>query len=172
MVRTDAQKPGRVNTLLIAGLVVDVIGCVLHIVGMAMPDWSVWETTSLGAFIACYINVGCSSYSDKTRDIEALQAMLILGIICGVCAACLEAIHTIFRLRQIKVLSLIAGILSIFACVFIIAGVIIWGAKADLELGDGFDFSFSFILCIVASVFLLNGGVFFLLGYSDTVESI
>lgn len=64
---TEIQQHGRVNTLIVAGLVVDVIGCVLHIIGMAMPDWSVWSSTSLGAFIACFINVGCNYYSDKTR---------------------------------------------------------------------------------------------------------
>ncbi|XP_052806415.1 uncharacterized protein LOC128235650 [Mya arenaria] len=123
-----------------------VVAFVIQLLALAIPYWFSADNSGV-----------CVHFSGWW---EATQAFEVIGILL-IIAALILVIVVIF-VKDMKVLKLIAFILSFCACGCILLGVIIWGAEAFYPYDE---YSGSFALAIICSIVMLVAGILGLLDW-------
>lgn len=150
-------------------LCVLVVGNVLHIVGLATPEWVTGDvnvlftsvTVTRGLWEGC-TGDSCDAYDedDKTDWLRACEAMAILGMLVGCLAAFLAALIFVRYLMKKDVpknVGLITLATAIFSFIFILICVIVYAVK--MKEGDSsWDFGYSFGLAIAGAILIVVGG--------------
>ncbi|XP_012943821.1 uncharacterized protein LOC106013228 [Aplysia californica] len=156
--------------LSIAGFLILGLGLLLHLVGLATPEWvvvrSVPERTE-GLFQGCLGKDNCLELTYIPSNIKAVRAMVILGLILGAVGSACALLHLIcsFMSRETKaVVPLVVMGTCLAAFIFIIIGVIVYAADYYDVVRKSFNLGYSFALCVVGGILLASGGGLFFLG--------
>ncbi|XP_012943817.1 uncharacterized protein LOC106013226 [Aplysia californica] len=161
---------GTLKPLCIAGFLVLGLGLLLHLVGLATPEWAVLKAMSdrtEGLFVACFRDQPCLNLSPVPANIKAVRAMVILGLILGAVGGASALMHLvcIFTSRETKaVVPLVVIGTCLAAFIFIIIGIIVYAADYYDPLKESVDLGYSFALCVVGGILLASGGALFFLG--------
>ncbi|XP_060066766.1 uncharacterized protein LOC132547035 [Ylistrum balloti] len=158
------------SVLLKIALVVLPLALILHIAGLATPNWSSASASANGQSVsstaglwkACLEGGGeklCESYETVLDWIKACQAFGIIGVLAVAAAAILEVLCTVvFSKDTHKVAYILAAMTAFSGAGCIIVTAIIWAAKAS-EISSLLDLSWSFGLSIAGGVLAGIGGV-------------
>ncbi|XP_005108927.1 uncharacterized protein LOC101858066 [Aplysia californica] len=167
---THDNMAGTLKPLSIAGFIVLGLGLLLHLVGLATPEWilmRIMPGRTEGLFQGCLGNGECVELTYIPSNIKAVRAMVILGLILGAVGSACALMHLIcsFMSRETKaVVPLVVMGTCLAAFSFIIIGVIVYAADYYGVLRKSFDLGYSFALCVVGGILLASGGALFFLG--------
>ncbi|XP_059164758.1 epithelial membrane protein 1-like [Physella acuta] len=158
--------PGGISSWSLLSVCLLFDGVVLHIVGLATPEWStsnvVGISYSAGLWKGCADGY-CVEYPQTTAALEACEAMAIIGMFFSLFAITAVGILLVCKITGILAVSSahhIAAALSIISFVFILIGIIVWGAEVHAS-NSNFKIGYSFILSIVGGVLIAIGGIMY-----------
>ncbi|XP_052252646.1 uncharacterized protein LOC127859340 isoform X2 [Dreissena polymorpha] len=142
-----------------------------QVLALAIPYWFSMDagiTKFHGSlFRICYGVKGgykdCFDVNDAPSWWEATQAFEVIGILL-IIAALILTIVVVFVKSDMKILKLVAWILSFCACGFIIVGIIIYGAKSYLVFAE---YSGAFALAIIAGIIMAVAGILGLMDWMN-----
>ncbi|CAL1539312.1 unnamed protein product [Lymnaea stagnalis] len=193
-VKSKMALPGGVNVLALVAVCIIGVGVLLHIIGLATPEWSTDSgvndlATTLGLWKLCQTNSLfdiCADYPFKLlkhtmfhnpdeieSSIKACEAFAILGMLASFLGLAMAALSVAFPMMgkpknaMFPVLSL-AGCVASFLCILI--AISVWGVRVHnksiypLALDTTFDIGYSFILSIIGGILIQVGGVLAFLG--------
>ncbi|XP_059152320.1 epithelial membrane protein 1-like [Physella acuta] len=155
----------------IVAIVLLFVGAVLHIVGLATPEWSVAKVGggSFGLWEVCS-ELACVKYADLPGlvtipdSIKACEAMAIIGMLISfvaLAAAGIDLFHKISGKDASAPFRLISTATSIISFVFILIGIIIWGTKEYEPASAVANIGYSFIQSIIGGITIAIGGIIF-----------
>ncbi|CAL1545266.1 unnamed protein product [Lymnaea stagnalis] len=156
---------GRISLISLVAVVLIAVGTLLHVIGLATPEWSAIRTLRsfyVGLWKAC-VPLGCGEYNGHAADnIKSCEAFAILGMLAsfvGLTMAAIDFTLPLLGKGGVKTLSLfsLAACLASLACILI--AIIVWGADVHQPMRSfGYEIGFSFILSIVGGVLIAVGG--------------
>ncbi|KAI8761475.1 epithelial membrane protein 1 [Biomphalaria glabrata] len=159
--------PNGISGLHCLGVGLLVIGLVLHVVGLATPNWMTSSTNfgTQGLWTTCQLNICIDIPSKyKTDELKAAGAFAILAMVAGVGGLGLACLHIARRIKAkpdldiLKLGHLAAGMAAL-VCVIISCSV--FGAGVYKHIAEIADIGFSLILSAVGGVILCIGSVMF-----------
>ncbi|KAL4229493.1 hypothetical protein ACF0H5_012533 [Mactra antiquata] len=149
-------------------LILLIVAFVIQILGVALPYWYAEDFGSAsyngGLFRSCNEVLNkkkCSSIKNPADWFAATQAFELIGLFL-IIGALVLTIVVVFVKNDMKILKLVAWILSFCAFGFIIIGIIIYGAEATHLLKE---YSGAFAITIIAGLVCLAAGVLGLLDW-------
>ncbi|CAL1539309.1 unnamed protein product [Lymnaea stagnalis] len=172
--------PGGVSVLALVAVCTIGVGVLLHVIGLATPNWSaisdkgfyraygLWK--SCGGTIEAY---DCDEYKfgnkfdESESSVKACEAFAILGMLAsflGLAMAALSVLLPIIGKPKNAILPVIAlaGCVAAFICILI--AIVVWGAKVHAEYLSFLDIGYSFILSIIGGILIVVGGVLAYIG--------
>ncbi|XP_059164757.1 uncharacterized protein LOC131947531 [Physella acuta] len=153
--------PAGIKVGSLAAVVVLSVGVILHIGGLATPGWSVQDGwAKYGLWKVCDQSY-CKEHSFKPAALEACEAMAIIGTwisFVAMAVAWIDIFHKILGKDAALPFHLISAAAAIISFVFILIGVIIWGAKLNNHL---MKIGYSFILSIIGGILIATGGIIY-----------
>ncbi|CAL1546898.1 unnamed protein product [Lymnaea stagnalis] len=171
--------PEGVSVLALVSMFIIGVGVLLHIVGLATPEWSaLHEGGASGSFglwkICSDDNVKgqiCMEYSSEQNypeefndSVKACDAFAILGMVASFLGLALAAISVILPIVG-KPKNAMLPVISLAGCgasfVFILIAIIVWGAKVHADYLEKLTLKigYSFILSIIGGILIGVGGV-------------
>ncbi|KAH3703209.1 uncharacterized protein LOC127859340 isoform X3 [Dreissena polymorpha] len=143
---------------------------IIQVLALAIPYWFSLDAgnyeTYGSLFRICSESPGyklCVNVENATSWWEATQAFEVIGILL-IIAALILTIVVVFVKSDMKILKLVAWILSFCACGFIIVGIIIYGAKSYLVFAE---YSGAFALAIIAGIIMAVAGILGLMDWMN-----
>ncbi|OWF56761.1 uncharacterized protein LOC110459277 [Mizuhopecten yessoensis] len=159
------------SALLKIALILLPLALILHIVGIATPNWSSYSASSgavstslsYGLWKLCVEVNGvseCANYPNVQDWVKACQAFGIIGVLAVAGAAILEVLCTIVLSKATHKVAFIAAAITAFVgAASIILSAIIWSAKVTEFGNTELDLSWSFGLSITGGVLAGIGGI-------------
>ncbi|XP_059152364.1 epithelial membrane protein 1-like [Physella acuta] len=153
----------------IVAIVLLFVGIILHIVGLATPEWMLIKNNELtiGLWQACSHGV-CLTFADfpiaGLDSIKACEAMAIIGMLISfvaIATAGIAVYHNITGKEASASFQQIATATSVISFVFILIGIIVWGAKVHEPASAVANIGYSFILSIIGGILIAVGGIMF-----------
>ncbi|CAL1535349.1 unnamed protein product [Lymnaea stagnalis] len=156
--------PGGLSGAFYLGLVLLGLGTVLHVIGLATPEWSVEKhgTRTQGLFKGCFLG-SCGEYTYKTSKLEACEAFAIIGMVAGIGATAVSLLIFLLGLlskNRHRIFSLLVLAGSVVAFIAILICVIIYGVTIHDDISYFFNVGYSFILSIIGGALIPIGGFF------------
>ncbi|XP_059152343.1 epithelial membrane protein 1-like [Physella acuta] len=158
---------GQAGVFAVAVLCAAGVGVVLHIVGLATPEWTnlpnipLFGSRSYGLWQLC-AGGNCVDYPTKADSLAACEAFAILGMLAGCVAVVFAILQLVFKIngkpQNSKFnLAIIGGCFSAFVCILITVAV--WGGEIHEPMTAGnAEIGYSFILSIVGGCLLAIAG--------------
>ncbi|KAK0067136.1 epithelial membrane protein 1 [Biomphalaria pfeifferi] len=160
--------PNGISGLHCVGVGLLVIGLVLHVVGLATPNWMTISTISStqGLWTTCHLNTCTDGISipGTSDELKAAGAFAILAMLAGIGGLGLACLHIARRIKAepdldiLKLGHLAAGMAAL-VCVIISCSV--FGAGIYKNIAEIADIGFSLILSAVGGVIICIGSVMF-----------
>ncbi|KAL5010224.1 hypothetical protein ScPMuIL_012529 [Solemya velum] len=178
-------KGRAIPLLVIVAIIGLIVAGVFHIIGMATPNWE--QTFSSyqgpetlvkysGLWAICNrVSVDtyhCEPFIELEEHMPAVQALCILGFMCGVCAIIFLGLYVFLASGKVKGIFKVLGITTCFlAGLFVMIGIIIYGVKLNESepadfLRRSYNISWSFglsatsaVICIVSGLLATIGAV-------------
>jgi hypothetical protein len=164
--------PGIQSIVFLSGLAVLGIALLLHIIGVATPEWVVGisnlnQRWNQGLWKICVESV-CDTIPEYAvlGKLKVVRAFAIIAVLLGATAGALLSINVLFSLKgnpPHRLLAIGSLAASFAALVSIIISVAVWGSL--VKLGGGITFGYSFALCIVGGILMTIGCSIAFAGY-------
>ncbi|KAI8761476.1 epithelial membrane protein 1 [Biomphalaria glabrata] len=164
--------PNAISWLHCIGVGLLLIGLILHIVGLATPNWAtisvLRETLTLGLWKSCVRDICFDllpdySMADILNATRAFAIMAMLAGVKGLGLACLHIVRCIQARPETQILRLGTLAAGITALVCVIISCSVYGAGIHKKEADTKDIhtGFSLILSAVGGVTICVGSVIF-----------
>ncbi|CAL1536319.1 unnamed protein product [Lymnaea stagnalis] len=152
------------------------LSVVLHIVGVATPEWSSYHTPQLSATYGLWgycVNGKCGEYRYAGKlpppmeySLKVCEVFAVLGLLASFLGLAMATVALLLPMMG-KPKSAMFPVISLLSCVatfiFILIATIVWRVKMNNIFIVDFQIGYSFILSIIGGIMICMGGVLFYL---------